>query len=104
MRLKARRPRQGVPREWSVASRSSSVRDLQVRVVPARVRRLAGRESSAEAHIPRARRAQGFRHVQDWVVSVQEFRLRVQVDLRDAPAHRLGAQDNVISKVRKKDR
>jgi len=65
---------------------------------------LAGPESNAEVHIPQAHHVRGFRHVQDWVVSVQEFRLRVQVDLRDAPAHRLGAQDNVISKVRKKDR
>jgi len=65
---------------------------------------LAGPENNAEVHIPQAHRARGFRHVQDWVVSVQEVRLRVQVDLRDGPAHRLGAQDNVISKVRKKDR
>ena len=103
MLLKAKRPRQGVPRAWSVASPSSSVRDLQVRV-PARVRRLAGPENSAEVRIQQAHRARVFRHVQDWVVSVQEFRLRVQVDRRDAPAHPLGAQDNVISKVRRKDR
>ena len=101
--LKVRRRRQGVRKAWSVASPSSSVRGLQVRV-PARVRRLAGPENNAEVHIPQAHRARGFRHDQDWVVSVQEFRLRVQVDLRDAPAHRLGARDNVISKVRKKDR
>jgi hypothetical protein len=65
---------------------------------------LAGRENSAEVHIPQVLRAQGFHRVQDWGVSVQEFRLRGQVVLRDAPARRLVAQGNVISKVRKKDR
>ena len=102
--LKARRRRQGVRRAWSVASRSSSVRGLQVRVVPARVHRLAGRENSVEVRIPRALPAQGFRRVQEWVVSVRQVRLREPVVLRDAPVRRRGARVNVISKVQKKDR
>jgi len=103
--LRVKRLCKAVPRAWFAVSRSSSVRGPQAQELQARVRLLAGRESSVAAHIPPVHhvRAVVIRHVREWEAQGRVGLRHRREDQRVQAAHN-AVRGSRLSPEKKKDR